>query len=68
MSNQTTAITRRTPAPIKVYCLPDERAEIETMASSSGHSVDLSAPRWPRLSGDQHRRLSACTGASQGQR
>ncbi|WP_420839030.1 conjugal transfer transcriptional regulator TraJ [Alcaligenes ammonioxydans] len=32
-------ITRKTQAPIKVYCLPDERAEIEAMARSSGHSV-----------------------------
>ncbi|WP_063689186.1 conjugal transfer transcriptional regulator TraJ [Alcaligenes faecalis] len=39
MSKQTMSITRKTHAPIKVYCLPDERAEIEAMARNSGHSV-----------------------------
>lgn len=39
MSKQAMPITRKTQAPIKVYCLPDERAEIEAMARNSGHSV-----------------------------
>jgi Flp pilus assembly CpaE family ATPase len=32
-------ITRKTQAPIKVYCLPEERAGIENMARRSGRSV-----------------------------
>lgn len=32
-------ITRKASAPLKVYCLPGERAEIESMAQASGHSV-----------------------------
>lgn len=39
MGKQASPITRKTQAPIKVYCLPGERAEIETMARNSGHSV-----------------------------
>lgn len=39
MDKATMPITRKTQAPIKVYCLPEERAEIETMARKSGHSV-----------------------------
>lgn len=32
-------VTRKGCSPIKVYCLPDERAEIEAMANASGHSA-----------------------------
>lgn len=31
--------TRRASAPIKVYCLPDERAQIEAMATQAGMSM-----------------------------
>lgn len=31
--------TRKGCSPIKVYCLPEERAEIEAMANASGHSA-----------------------------
>ncbi len=39
MDKPAMSITRKTQAPIKVYCLPNERAEIEAMARNSGHSV-----------------------------
>lgn len=39
MDRQSSPATRKTQPPIKVYCLPEERAEIETMARHSGHSV-----------------------------
>lgn len=32
-------VTRKGCSPIKVYCLPEERAEIEAMANASGHSA-----------------------------
>ena len=31
--------TRKGSPPIKVYCLPEERAEIEALAKASGHSA-----------------------------
>ncbi|WP_421073255.1 conjugal transfer transcriptional regulator TraJ [Paraburkholderia sp. A1RO-1] len=31
--------TRKGTPPIKVYCLPDERAEIESLAAASGNSA-----------------------------
>lgn len=39
MDRLSSPATRKTQPPIKVYCLPEERAEIETMARNSGHSV-----------------------------
>ncbi len=39
MDRQSSPATRKTQPPIKVYCLPEERAEIETLARHSGHSV-----------------------------
>lgn len=32
-------VTRKGCSPIKVYCLPEERVEIEAMANASGHSA-----------------------------
>lgn len=32
-------VTRKGSPPIKVYCLPEERSEIEVMAKASGHST-----------------------------
>ncbi|QOH35119.1 plasmid mobilization protein [Burkholderia cepacia] len=32
-------VTRKGCSPIKVYCLPEERAAIEAMANASGHSA-----------------------------
>lgn len=54
MSKQTMSITRKTQAPIKVYCLPDERAVIEAMARNSGHSVST----YLRLVGQGYRLTS----------
>ncbi|OXJ40915.1 conjugal transfer protein TraJ [Burkholderia sp. HI2714] len=32
-------VTRKGCSPIKVYCLPEERAEIEALANAGGHSA-----------------------------
>ena len=37
--NREKKITRKNSPPIKVYCLPEERAEIEADASRAGVSV-----------------------------
>ncbi|RQZ54321.1 conjugal transfer protein TraJ [Burkholderia cepacia] len=39
MEETVKAATRKGTTPIKVYCLPDERAEIETLAAASGNSA-----------------------------
>ena len=44
-------ITRKNSPPIKVYCLPDERAEIETIARMAGRS----ASAYLRLVGQGYR-------------
>ncbi len=44
-------VTRKNSLPIKVYCLPDERAEIESNARMAGHS----ASTYLRLVGQGYR-------------
>ncbi|MET0061001.1 MAG: conjugal transfer transcriptional regulator TraJ [Candidatus Thiodiazotropha endolucinida] len=44
-------VTRKNSPPIKVYCLPDERAEIEASARRAGHS----ASTYLRLIGQGYR-------------
>lgn len=44
-------VTRKNSPPIKVYCLPDERAEIEASAKMAGHS----ASTYLRLVGQGYR-------------
>ncbi len=44
-------VTRKNSPPIKVYCLPDERAEIEANARMAGHS----ASTYLRLVGQGYR-------------
>jgi hypothetical protein len=44
-------VTRKNSPPIKVYCLPDERAEIESNARMAGHS----ASTYLRLIGQGYR-------------
>lgn len=39
MDAKKTAATRKSTPPIKVYCLPGERAEIEALAAASGNSA-----------------------------
>lgn len=39
MKAEAKTVTRKGSPPIKVYCLPAERAEIEAMAKASGHSA-----------------------------
>jgi hypothetical protein len=39
MEAEAKTVTRKGSPPIKVYCLPEERGEIEAMAKASGHST-----------------------------
>ncbi len=39
MNGESRSMTRKANAPIKVYCLTEERAEIEAMARQTGHST-----------------------------
>ncbi len=49
MNAEAKTVTRKGSPPIKVYCLPEERGEIEAMAKASGHK-QLTEARIPHLS------------------